>query len=76
MQKRKYSLIEAITNTIVGFIVSLLIQLAIYPIMEIPVSFNQNIIITLVFTIASIIRGYIIRRLFNIKQKTIHEARF
>lgn len=65
MQSKKFSLIESITNTIVGFIVSLLIQLAIYPIMDIPVTFSQNIIITFVFTIASILRGYLIRRLFT-----------
>jgi hypothetical protein len=66
MQKRKYSFIEAITNTIVGFIISFLIQLIIYPFLNIPVRFEQNLIITSVFTIASILRGYLIRRLFNL----------
>lgn len=65
MQSRKHSIVESITNTIVGFMVSLLIQLAIYPIMGIPVTFSQNIVITFVFTFASILRGYFIRRLFN-----------
>jgi hypothetical protein len=65
MQTRKFSWIEAITNTVVGFVVSFLIQIVIYPAMGIPVRFSQNIIITCVFTIASILRGYLIRRLFN-----------
>jgi hypothetical protein len=65
MQTRKFSWIEAITNTIVGFIVSFLIQIIIYPLMDIPVRFSQNIIITCVFTLASICRGYCIRRVFN-----------
>lgn len=65
MQSKKYSLVESITNTFVGFIVSLLIQIIIYPTMGIPVTFSQNIIITFVFTIASILRGYIVRRMFN-----------
>jgi hypothetical protein len=64
MQKRKYSLIEAITNTIIGFIVSLLIQLAIYPIMDISVKFHQNIIITCVFTDASILSWYFERAFY------------
>lgn len=68
MQTRKFSWIEAITNTLVGFLVSLLIQLAIYPIMDIPVKFHQNVIITCVFTGASILRGYLIRRFFNLKR--------
>jgi hypothetical protein len=65
MQKKHHSLIEAITNTLVGFLVSLCIQLIIYPVMNIPVRIEQNVIITLVFTIASILRGYILRRIFN-----------
>ena len=66
MQKRKHSLIEAVTNTATGFLVSLCIQLVIYPAMDIPVRIEQNLIITSVFTIASILRGYLIRRFFNI----------
>lgn len=69
MQTRKFSLIESITNTTIGFMVSLMIQLAIYPIMGIPVKFHQNIIITCVFTAASILRGYLVRRIFNNKKK-------
>lgn len=67
MQPRRLSIIESITNTLVGFIISLLIQLIIYPAMGIPVTFAQNIFITLVFTGVSIARGYVIRRLFNQK---------
>ena len=67
MQSRKISLVESVTNTAVGFMVSLGIQLAIYPAMGIPVTLSQNIFITFIFTIASILRGYIIRRFFNKK---------
>jgi len=65
MQKRKHSFIESVTNTGIGLLVSFGIQLIIYPVMGIPVRIEQNIIITLVFTFASIIRGYLIRRFFN-----------
>ena len=67
MQSKKNSFIESLLNTIVGFLISLLVQLLIYPILNIPVTIFQNIIITSVFTIVSIIRGYIIRRYFNSK---------
>ena len=69
MQTKKESVIESLTNILVGLITSFLIQLVIYPIMGIPVSFNQNIIITIVFFIASFIRGYLIRRYFNSKNQ-------
>jgi uncharacterized protein YacL len=64
-QSKKLSLIEATSNTIIGLVTSFLIQLVIYPILDIPVSIGQNVIITLVFFFASIIRGYFVRRLFN-----------
>jgi hypothetical protein len=64
-QKKKHSLLEAITNVIAGLLISFLIQLWIYPLLNIPVSLKQNIFITAVFFIASFIRGYIIRRIFN-----------
>jgi len=67
MQTKQKSLIESVTNTVAGFLVSLCIQLIIYPLMGIPVSFDQNLLITSVFTIASIGRGYVIRRVFNRK---------
>lgn len=65
MQNRRYSLIESLTNTLTGLIVSFIIQLIIYPVLGIPVRLEQNIIITLVFTFASIVRGYLVRRIFN-----------
>jgi len=64
-QTKRQSVIESITQTIIGMIVSLCIQLVIYDVLNIKVTFTQNLIITFVFFIASIVRGYIIRRIFN-----------
>jgi uncharacterized protein YacL len=66
-QSKKNSIIESIFQTLIGLITSILIQLILYPLLNIPVSFNQNLIITLVFFIVSILRGYIVRRIFNNK---------
>jgi hypothetical protein len=65
MQPRRLSLIESLVSTFIGLVISFVIQLIIYPVMNIPVRLEQNIIITLVFTAASIGRGYIVRRVFN-----------
>lgn len=65
MQSKKLSIIEAITNTVVGLTTSFCIQLIIYPLLDIPVTLSENVIITLVFFIVSILRGYIIRRIFT-----------
>lgn len=69
-QTKKNSLIESIAQTIIGLITSILIQIVLYPALGIPVTFGQNLIITAVFFIVSIIRGYAIRRLFD-KKTTI-----
>ena len=65
MQTKKQSMIEVITNTVVGLAFSFAIQVMIYPILGMNVSINQNLLITLMFFIASILRGYILRRLFT-----------
>jgi uncharacterized protein YacL len=69
MQTKKQSAFESVVNIVIGLITSFLIQLVIYPLLNIPVSLNQNIIITIVFFIASFIRGYFVRRYFNHKHK-------
>lgn len=67
MQTKKQSAFESVVNIVIGLITSFLIQLIIYPLLDIPVTLNQNIIITIVFFIASFVRGYFIRRYFNYK---------
>ncbi len=64
-QTKGKSLLEAIINTVVGLLTSFVLQLILYPLLNIEVSLNQNIIITVVFFTVSIIRGYLIRRFFN-----------
>ena len=64
-QTKKKSLVETLTQTFSGLVVSFVIQLIIYPALGIPVTIGQNVLITLVFVTASIIRGYVIRRIFN-----------
>ena len=65
MQTIKNSILESIANVVAGLLTSFLIQLVIYPMLKITVSINQNIIITTVFFVASVIRGFVIRRIFN-----------
>ena len=64
-QTKQQSLIESASGTAIGLIFSFIIQIIMYPILEIPVSINQSLLLTSVFFIASIVRGYFVRRLFN-----------
>lgn len=71
MQNKKQSLIETIISTVIGLLVSLITQIVVFPLYGLEVSFNQNIQITIIFTIVSIARGYLIRRFFN-KKHNVH----
>jgi uncharacterized protein YacL len=66
-QSKRHSALESITNVVVGLLISIIAQMIIYPILNISVTFNQNLIITFVFFVLSFARGYIIRRIFNNK---------
>ena len=65
MQTKKQSLTEAITNTAVGFVVSLASIFLILPVFGIESTPLKNIGITAYFTVVSIARGYVLRRVFN-----------
>ena len=64
-QTKKKSLIESTVQTLIGLGTSILVQITIYPLMGIPVTLEQNLIITAVFFVVSIVRGYLVRRLFE-----------
>jgi hypothetical protein len=64
-QTKRHSIIESIVQTLIGLGTSILIQVVLYPLLGIPVTFSQNLIITGVFFVVSIVRGYLVRRLFN-----------
>ena len=64
-QTKQKSLIESVIQTIIGLGTSILIQVILYPMMGIPVTFSQNLVITLVFFTVSIVRGYFVRRIFE-----------
>jgi high-affinity Fe2+/Pb2+ permease len=65
MQSKKLSALEALSNTIIGLFISYIATTLLYWILNIPVSHQQNLIITAVMFIISIVRGYVVRRIFN-----------
>lgn len=71
MQTRLSSLIEAIINVAIGFVVSLLLTAWLLPAYGHHVTWSENLQITGIFTIASIARSYLVRRYFNAQ---IHAA--
>lgn len=57
-------MVESVVATGAGLITSMVVQAIIYPMFGFDVTFKQNILITFIFTLVSLIRGYLIRRLF------------
>ena len=64
-QTRRMSLIEAIANVAVGFAVALLTQIIVFPLFGLRVSLGENLAIGGLFTLASIARSYVLRRVFE-----------
>lgn len=65
-QSRRHSLEETLVGTALGFIVSVLINQLFIPIVYgVPSNPRQSVTMVLIFTVASLIRGYFVRRLYN-----------
>lgn len=67
MQTKTGSFIEALTNTFIGLLITFLCSLFIYPLCGVKANMIQMGKVTICFTVISILRQYIIRRLFNKK---------
>lgn len=69
---------EAVTNTAFGFAVSYWIGLMVYPMFGFNVAPHENVAIVSIFTVASVLRSYVFRRIFNYLDsgmKNIHHYR-
>ena len=64
-QSRKHSAIEAVLNVLIGFWVSVAANVWLLPLWGYQVSMSQAIEIGLLFTWISILRSYVLRRIFN-----------
>ena len=64
-QSRRMSLVEASTNTAVGYLLAVAMQLAVFPLFHLPARLNDALAIGAIFTIISIVRSYLLRRLFE-----------
>lgn len=60
------SFLEACLNTASGFIVSLIVWHWVCKWFSIPMPMSRNLEITGIFTVVSIVRSYVWRRLFNL----------
>lgn len=65
MQSRCMSLAEAVTNVLLGYGIAVMTQVTVFPLFGLNVSLSENLGIGLVFTVISLVRSYLLRRIFN-----------
>ena len=65
MQSKRMSLIETLVSTAIGYLVAVATQAAVFPLFGLHVPLQDNLMIGAIFTVVSIVRGYLVRRVFN-----------
>lgn len=64
-QTKRASLAESLLNVAIGYGIALASQIIVFPWFGINVSLSANIGIGAVFTVISIVRSFVVRRLFE-----------
>ncbi len=65
MQSRWMSFVEAVTNIVVGYGLAILTQIIVFPLFGLHASLSENLLIGCFFVGVSLIRSFVIRRLFD-----------
>jgi hypothetical protein len=64
-QSRLMSMVESLANVLVGYVVAVVMQMAVFPLFGLAVTVTENLLIGLIFTVVSIVRSYALRRGFE-----------
>ena len=64
-QSRLMSMVESLANVLVGYVVAVVTQMAVFPLFGLAVTVTENLLIGLIFTAVSIVRSYALRRGFE-----------
>ena len=64
-QSRAMSLIEAVANVVVGYVLAIATQIVVFPWFGIETGLAEHLTIGLAFAGVSLVRGYVLRRLFE-----------
>lgn len=69
MQSKKESFIETLTSVFVGWLIGVILNMLVLPLFDYNITVIDSLWVSLIFTVVSVIRGYVIRRFFNSKEK-------
>lgn len=70
-QSRMGSFIEVCINIAIGFSINFFMNLTIFPFFGWNISVSENLLLGVIYTVVSVIRGYVVRRWF---ERKIHDA--
>jgi hypothetical protein len=65
-QSRRMSLIEAVTNVALGYVLAVATQILVFPWFGLHASLGDNLVLGAVFTAISLVRSYALRRFFEV----------
>jgi hypothetical protein len=68
MQSRWMSVVEAVTNIVVGYGLAVLTQIIVFPMFGLSMTLEQNLKIGIIFTSLSIALSFVLRRAFELVQ--------
>ena len=69
MQTKRQSLIETLTSVFVGWLIGVILNLTILPLFDYNITVVDSLWVSLIFTVISVVRGYLIKRFFNSKER-------
>ena len=64
-QSHAMSFVEAATNVVVGYVLAIATQIAVFPLFGLEAALVDHLAIGLAFLGVSLVRGYLLRRLFE-----------
>ena len=64
-QTRRMSLLESVTNVVVGYVLAIITQIVVFPLFGIVTDLKQHLAIGLAFVVVSLARGVVLRRIFE-----------
>jgi hypothetical protein len=73
-QSRLMSMVEAVTNVIVGYALAVITQILVFPWFGIKATLDEHLAIGMAFLGVSLARGYLLRRLFERLGKGLPEG--
>jgi NhaP-type Na+/H+ or K+/H+ antiporter len=65
MQLKKHSFFEATVNLIIGYTINFIANILIFPLFGWQISVTQNIGLGIIYTVISLARQYVLRRIFT-----------